>query len=56
MARSNPSNPFKSAWQKMGADSTSWGSLLLFAMALATLLLLMVMVSRGWLFPQVPLF
>lgn len=56
MTRSNPSNPLKVAWQKMGNDSTSWGSLLLLAMALATLVVLMVMVSRGWLFPQVPLF
>ncbi|MBD1848254.1 hypothetical protein H6F89_33885 [Cyanobacteria bacterium FACHB-63] len=46
MATSNRLENFK---QKFTSDSTSWGSLLVLALGIATLVLLMVLFSHGWL-------
>jgi hypothetical protein len=35
--------------QRFNSDSASWGSLLILVLGIATLVLLMVLYSRGWL-------
>ena len=42
-------NWLRTLTQKLAADSASWGSLLVLALGIATLVLFMVLFSRGWL-------
>jgi uncharacterized membrane protein len=42
-------NWLRNLTQRLTADSTSWGSLLVLALGIATLVVLMVLFSHGWL-------
>ncbi len=43
------SNRLKNLKQRLTSDSASWGSLLILVLGIATLVLFMVLYSRGWL-------
>jgi hypothetical protein len=42
-------NWFRTLTQRLTSDSASWGSLLVLALGIATLVLFMVLFSHGWL-------
>lgn len=47
-------NPFKNTSQKAGANSVSWGTLVVFALAMGILVLILLSFYNGWLLQTAP--